>query len=88
MCSGSFACLAPDTSLHRLTAAAMCGFVFAEDRTTRETISVILRADPKRRHDPATGHMIFMELPIVAGRMWMRDERGFVVCYDLRKERK
>jgi outer membrane protein assembly factor BamB len=40
------------------------------------------------RHDLATGYMIFMELPIVAGRMWMRDERGFVVCYDLRKEQK
>lgn len=38
------------------------------------------------RHDLATAYEVFMELPIVAGRMWMRDERGFLVCYDLRRQ--
>jgi hypothetical protein len=30
------------------------------------------------RHDLATGYMSFMEQPIVAGRLWTRDEQGFV----------
>jgi outer membrane protein assembly factor BamB len=36
------------------------------------------------RHELATAYEVFMEKPIVAGRVWMRDERGFLVCYDLR----
>ena len=55
---------------------------------------ILWSADPKeiRRtgpngldlHELATAYEVFMECPIMAGRVWMRDERGFVVCYDLR----
>jgi hypothetical protein len=35
---------------------------------------------------PLTSYQVFMEPPLIAGRIFLRTETGTVVCYDLTKK--